>query len=741
MSSLPNKVSSRTKQLMNLLLKNNENQVSEVELGLGKQEECNAFTPKEPTNNIQSDYLPITDPLNESLKNILENIVVEDNEVIVYDVNTNTIRCLTDNDVGEVLTDTTSLCSNKDYNNIGPRLEDNLLDVEFEEILDFEGTTDFEDNNQELSIETTKEETSVCCDNPGKPNENKKKRKKFDVSLKERKKLKIEELKSRHSVEENPCNINNLCKRKCSQNINEARREEINKQFWNMSWSERRHYVFTCCQKLDVKRRRIKNTETERRKLSIKYRFKDVNDQEHEVCKKFFLTTLGYKPNNDRFVHYTLTNTSQGNITPPPDRRGKQPSKNKGPQQEIIMHIESFHPIISHYRREHAPNVRYLPSDVNIVLMHGDFLQKFPEYKNRVSYDLYRRIVKEQHISFAQLGHEECEKCEKFSLHDHTKDALDPNCETCVKWEQHHDLVVAARAAYKAFSEDEIEEDTICFSGDMQKIIMLPRVDMFKKVLFIKRLIAYHETFAPVGKKSKMKPHACLWHEGISGRNKEDNVSALYLFLKKHRDVKKIIIWLDNCSSQNKNWCLFTFFVYIINSSDIAAEEIILNYFQPGHSFMSADSFHHQVEQSLKIQRKTYDFEDFVVAVTKANSGNVEVLRMQHFDFFDWPDLATQLKFKKSPYRLYLSDIVHVKATRGEYVLYCKTNYDNMCPYLELDFLQKKAMKGIKLPKSHESPCGFPQEKRDKILESLNEVLPENRKKFWKDLLILQRNE
>lgn len=200
---------------------------------------------------------------------------------------------------------------------------------------------------------------------------------------------------------------------------------------------------------------------------------------------------------------------------------------------------------------------------------------------------------------------------------------MEATCDVCKVWETHQDLFVAARKAYKSFSENNPHNDTICFSGDMQKVIMLPRLDMFKKVLFVNRLIAYHETFAPVGVKSKLKPHSMLWHEGISGRNKEDNVSALYKFLKENRDAKHIIIWLDNCSSQNKNWCLFTFLVYVINSSEIAAQEITLCYFQPGHTFMSADSFHHQVENSLRKQKKTYDYPDFVKAVSTANSGNV----------------------------------------------------------------------------------------------------------------------
>lgn len=53
------------------------------------------------------------------------------------------------------------------------------------------------------------------------------------------------------------------------------------------------------------------------------------------------------------------------------------------------------------------------------------------------------------------------------------------------------------------------------------------------------------------------------------------------------------------------------FLIYIINSNDIKTVEIYLFYFEPGHSFMSADSFHHQVELSLKKTSKVNDFMDF----------------------------------------------------------------------------------------------------------------------------------
>lgn len=46
---------------------------------------------------------------------------------------------------------------------------------------------------------------------------------------------------------------------------------------------------------------------------------------------------------------------------------------------------------------------------------------------------------------------------------------------------------------------------------------------------------------------------------------------------------------------------------------------------------MPSDSFHHQMEFSLKYQKKTYDFEDFAKTVGLANKRNVNFKKNELF--------------------------------------------------------------------------------------------------------------
>ena len=112
-----------------------------------------------------------------------------------------------------------------------------------------------------------------------------------------------------------------------------------------------------------------------------------------------------------------------------------------------------------------------------------------------------------------------------------------------------------------------------------------------------------------------MRPCAVTWHEAIAGRSAEEICSAFLLFINSHRDVENIIFWADNCSSQNKSWCLHTLCILVNSKNGSALQSITVKYFEKGHTFMSADSYHHLVELAMTRMKKVYDFKDFCVAL------------------------------------------------------------------------------------------------------------------------------
>ena len=62
-------------------------------------------------------------------------------------------------------------------------------------------------------------------------------------------------------------------------------------------------------------------------------------------------------------------------------------------------------------------------------------------------------------------------------------------------------------------------------------------------------------------------------------------------------------------------------------------EEVIFRYFEKGHTFMSADSFHHQVEKAMRAQKNVYDDQDFKACIDK--SGVAAPMRASDFILYE----------------------------------------------------------------------------------------------------------
>jgi len=133
------------------------------------------------------------------------------------------------------------------------------------------------------------------------------------------------------------------------------------------------------------------------------------------ICKNMFMATLGYT--SDKSITTALTNVNEFSVSAP-DMHGKHPLTHRlteAQKDDARNHISSFHPQISHYRREHAPNRLYLPPELSVVDMYKDYSESCQEPP--ISYVSYGRQVRDMNISFAKLGDEECETCESHKMH------------------------------------------------------------------------------------------------------------------------------------------------------------------------------------------------------------------------------------------------------------------------------------------------------------------------------------
>ena len=127
---------------------------------------------------------------------------------------------------------------------------------------------------------------------------------------------------------------------------------------------------------------------------------------------------------------------------------------------------------------------------------------------------------------------------------------------------------------------------------------------------------------------------------------------------------------MDNCGPQNKNWSLYTALVAFVNSKQWSFQSITLKYFEAGHTFMSADSFHHQVEKSVAQKKHLYNFGEFAECVGKAG----KVILMKSECFQQWENKLSQGKISKET-RPLLDDVVIAKFSRNECCFRFKRSY------------------------------------------------------------------
>ena len=114
------------------------------------------------------------------------------------------------------------------------------------------------------------------------------------------------------------------------------------------------------------------------------------------------------------------------------------------------------------FRRQHAPNRRYFPSDIWVSVMFKMFKSQNPNMK--VSYEAYCLRVRAKNISFASGGHEKCEECKEFKLYGHNKEDLQANC---TSWIKHITHAKQSRELYQEHAQTKFTDGTACFSVDM----------------------------------------------------------------------------------------------------------------------------------------------------------------------------------------------------------------------------------------------------------------------------------
>ena len=540
---------------------------------------------------------------------------------------------------------------------------------------------------------------------------------------------KIKKAEEKHPMIVPMCRVR--CRMKCSEKISDEQRTKIHATFWKMCYNARRCWISRLVKRKAVERHRIRTgpalfeEDNHARSFSNYYFLPKESDgiiEDTAVRQKCFLGTLGYTSN--RVIFEMCKSMGAKGIIPAEDKRGPKGMLKKD-RAVITRHILSFNPQISHYRREHAPNRRYLPGDLNIKFMYKDFKRCHPDFK--CCYQTYRTVFAASNISFAEPDNDKCDDCAFYENQEDTE-------ENRLLWDKHVTMARKARESYRSDEDKKWPDETAVFAADLQKVLLLPRLHDLKSCIFTSRLVVFNETFARMGKSEvDFDNLLVVWNESLAGRKKEDIASAYYAVIERMSDTKNFIFWLDNCSGQNKNWTLYSMFIRLVNRiPGPSPSEITLKYLAAGHTHLAADGIHGLIEKKLRKKKDVYDFRDLCDILQSSQTKN-EIIEMKINDFYDLEnDIVTRTKQNNLPI---LSDIVQVRFTRGDRRMHYKKNFDE--DEIVVDVLKKAALKTLQNNDKITARSvmrGIFTAKKRKILKELASRMPENRRAFWRSL-------
>lgn len=515
------------------------------------------------------------------------------------------------------------------------------------------------------------------------------------------------------------------CRNSC-QEFTEEERQVIWLKYWNSDYTSRRKWLSKNVHLTNIKRRTVVlEAPNKARKKHGRLYFLPKQGKSLRVCRLFLLNTLGYT-NDSVITELCLAMTTNPVCSTVKENRGG--SSKKCDRELIKRHIESYNPCVSHYRRNNAPNIRYLPRDLTLKMMYEDFNEK---HANVCKLEVYRQTLKSEHISFCMPKSDKCVDCEM--LERGQEDARNSeNNDDLVKLSDelrlHKEKAAKANAKYLEDSLSDFKETLRVYSMDLQKVILIPNMPSTKDSYFVSRLVAFNETFAALQKNGPKTSYCVVWHEAIGGRNGYNIVNAILKLFEQERDVQDFILWADNCSAQNKNWILFTALVATVNKEN-GPKNITIRYLTKGHTHMTADGVHGNIEKRISRLKNIYDYDDLKNAI-RTSRKNIEVVDLDAFRKWD--------KKKRQPRKnndslkdLVLNSLVEVNFQRGSREMRYKTDFGD--EYKKLDFLQKKINIENYMPDLVDIR-GIKKEKKEKIIQVLVPLMPANRRLFWEGL-------
>lgn len=405
------------------------------------------------------------------------------------------------------------------------------------------------------------------------------------------------------------------CRKKCANNIQEALRKTLFKNFWDMgSFQTQNAYLCGLVQQTLPSNRRPRNSSRPPKQKINHYRFQ-VEGNSVIVCKTFFLNTLQISDGRlTRALNKVMLGKPAGS-----DDRGRRAPKNKTSVEqmnELLNHINSFPSYQSHYTRAHNPNRRYLAENLNLRTMYNLYLEHcLQENLRPVKEATYRRTFNNSfNLHFHKPSKDTCSKCDSWKV---KLEASQNEQERATIKQQHELHLRKAEAARESLKRDKLkaqqEEGFYAFTFDLEKALPFPVISTslayYKRNMYVYNL-GCHEMETDLG-------YMYVWNETIASRGSQEIGSCISKHLQTRASTcKHVVAYSDACTGQNRNIKIVLFFMQLVSSEANEIDVIDHKFMVSGHSFLPNDSDYGSVETYAR-NKTIYVPEDWCNIITQ----------------------------------------------------------------------------------------------------------------------------
>lgn len=535
------------------------------------------------------------------------------------------------------------------------------------------------------------------------------------------------------------------CKYKCK-DISEEQKELLFLELYKLTEEQQGTYLLNRIHAQNISRRRhgtYDDFTDSRRQITFSYVVPDGNGQNIQVCSATFknifsltpkkLQTLQAKKKEGHFVYV--------------DNRGKNPKSHEhkckysdNDRNLVSSHILSFPRHESHYARKKS-SLEYLSPDLNKHRLFTAFKERYPD--SNVSYRYYSKVFELDFpkLKFGRMTVDSCKKCDKLKAAITIATRENDIKEAETNLQLHHRK---AEKAQECMKEDMIKaqnpgSDTSTLCMDLQQVMFVPMLT--HNTMFYSRQLSTYNLGLHVSDYGTA--FMCMWHEGNGGRGGNEIASCFFKLVTSERITKKkLVVWCDNCTAQNKNKMILMAIIYLIKKQFF--ESIEIKYLVSGHSFMNCDRDFGLIEKRRRTSRAMIPSELEDVVRTARINNPFNVISMKKDEFIDFAGLSKEFLTTQA---LHITKASHIKISHKKpHIVKLATSFSFDPPMWTKVNVLKKNKNLNALPSPEELPkvqfVNKISKEKKKDLQAMIEYLTEpHHRTFYEALLQEQEGD